>query len=86
MRKTLMIIVVGSIIALFPLLALPPHIESGILLFLGVSIIFFGLYEKAIEREKQQSLSYSKKTLSGDDTVNDPQIYHHIDDIQDSEI
>lgn len=55
MRKTLIIIATGIIIALFPLFALPPRIEAWILLILGIGIIVFGLYERIADREKNLS-------------------------------
>lgn len=54
MRKVITIIVVGIIIAIFPLLALPPRLEMWILLFLGLAIVAFGLYEHVAQKEKDQ--------------------------------
>jgi membrane protein implicated in regulation of membrane protease activity len=62
MRKTLIIIAVGAIIALFPLLALPPRMEAWILLVIGLSIIIFGLYERIVHTEKHSQDHHQKRS------------------------
>lgn len=57
MRKSLVIVIVGIIVALFPLLALPPRLEMWILLIIGLLIIAFGCYEYVAQKEKQGSSS-----------------------------
>jgi hypothetical protein len=55
MRKIIAIIVVGLLVGLSPLLALPPHIEIWITLFLGVVIVLYGAYEYIAQKEKSQA-------------------------------
>jgi len=61
MRKTVLIIAIGIFITLFPLLALPPQVEMWMLLFVGIGIIVFGLYEQIANKEKiEKSIQVDK--------------------------
>lgn len=66
MRKVISIIVVGIIIAAFPLLALPPRFEMWILFFLGLVIIVFGIYERVADQEKKKGPQPEPEPLSAD--------------------
>jgi len=59
MRKIFLIITTGCIVALFPLLALPPRIEAWLLFVIGFVIIIFGLYERAVYQEQNAFLEES---------------------------
>ncbi|MCB9809223.1 hypothetical protein H6776_02375 [Candidatus Nomurabacteria bacterium] len=62
MRKTLFIIIIGIIVALFPLLAFPPRIERWVLLIIGLVIVIFGFYERTIMKEKRVRKTFAPTT------------------------